>query len=254
MNALQSSSRQQPPPAVRLAQVSHVYGARETAVTALKDITWDFTPGTFTAVMGPSGSGKTTFLQCAAGLLEPTSGSVFLGSNRLNGMTEKKLAILRRDLIGFVFQAFNLIPALTAAENITLPLRLARRGVDQAWTNELAKRAGIANRLGHRPHELSGGQQQRVAICRALITRPQVLCADEPTGALDKTASRAVLSVLREAVNDLGQTVIMVTHDPVAAAIADHVLFLVDGRITDMMDAPDPERVAATVTRLAGED
>ncbi|SDM14786.1 ABC transporter ATP-binding protein [Nonomuraea jiangxiensis] len=252
MNTPPSSTR--PPAAVRLTQVSHVYGARETAVTALKDVTWEFTPGTFTAVMGPSGSGKTTFLQCAAGLLEPTSGSVSLGPHQLNGMSEKKLAILRRELVGFVFQSFNLIPALTAAENIALPLRLARRGVDRAWTNELAKRAGIADRLDHRPHELSGGQQQRVAICRALITRPQVLCADEPTGALDKAASRAVLSVLREAVDDLGQTVIMVTHDPIAAATADQVLFLVDGRITDVMDAPDPERVAATVTRLAGED
>jgi putative ABC transport system ATP-binding protein len=204
--------------------------------------------------MGPSGSGKTTLLQCAAGLLDPTSGSVFLGPHRLNGMTEKKLAILRRELVGFVFQAFNLMPALTAAENITLPLRLARRSADPAWTKELAERAGIADRLGHRPHELSGGQQQRVAICRALITRPQVLCADEPTGALDKAASRAVLSVLREAVDDLGQTVIMVTHDPIAAATADQVLFLVDGRITDVMDAPSPERVAATVTRLAGAE
>ncbi|MFI7448709.1 ABC transporter ATP-binding protein [Nonomuraea sp. NPDC049714] len=242
------------PTAVRLAQVSHVYGAKETAVTALKDVSRDFTPGTFTAVMGPSGSGKTTLLQCAAGLLDPTSGSVFLGPHRLNGMIEKKLAILRRELVGFVFQAFNLMPALTAAENITLPLRLARRSADQAWMNELAERAGIADRLGHRPHELSGGQQQRVAICRALITRPQVLCADEPTGALDKAASRAVLSVLREAVDDLGQTVIMVTHDPIAAATADQVLFLVDGRITDVMDAPSPERVAATVTRLAGAE
>ncbi|MGN9783949.1 ABC transporter ATP-binding protein [Nonomuraea sp. ZG12] len=242
------------PTAVRLTQVSHVYGAKETAVTALKDVSRDFTPGTFTAVMGPSGSGKTTLLQCAAGLLDPTSGSVFLGPHRLNGLTEKKLAILRRELVGFVFQAFNLMPALTAAENITLPLRLARRSADPAWTNELAERAGIADRLGHRPHELSGGQQQRVAICRALITRPQVLCADEPTGALDKAASRAVLSVLREAVDDLGQTVIMVTHDPIAAATADQVLFLVDGRITDVMDAPSPERVAATVTRLAGAE
>ncbi|MEU0566538.1 ABC transporter ATP-binding protein [Nonomuraea sp. NPDC005983] len=254
MNVLQSTVGQQPPPAMRLAQVCHVYGARETAVTALKEVTWDFSPGTFTAVMGPSGSGKTTFLQCAAGLLEPTSGSVSLGPHQLNGMSEKKLATVRRELVGFVFQAFNLMPALTAAENIALPLRLARRGADQAWMNELAKRAGIADRLSHRPHELSGGQQQRVAICRALITKPQVLCADEPTGALDKAASRAVLSLLREAVTELGQTVIMVTHDPIAAASADQVLFLVDGRIIDVMDAPDPERVAATMTRLAGEE
>ncbi|MFF5205258.1 ABC transporter ATP-binding protein [Streptosporangium sp. NPDC000396] len=254
MTVQKISTGQRLSPAVSLTQVRHVYGVKETAVTALNDVTWNFTPGTFTAVMGPSGSGKTTLLQCAAGLLEPTTGSVFLGDHQLNGMPEKKLAIIRRDLVGFVFQAFNLMPALTAAENITLPLRLAHRAADQAWMNELAKRAGIANRLSHRPHELSGGQQQRVAICRALITKPRVLCADEPTGALDKASSKAVLSVLRDAVNELGQTVIMVTHDPVAAAHADQVLFLVDGRIVDVMETPTPERVAATMTRLAGED
>ncbi|MFD0888923.1 ABC transporter ATP-binding protein [Streptosporangium algeriense] len=254
MTAQKTSVGQRLSSAVGLDQVSHTYGANETTVTALKNVTWSFTPGSFTAVMGPSGSGKSTLLQCVAGLLEPTSGSVHLGDHRLNGMSEKKLATIRRDLIGFVFQAFNLIPALTAAENITLPLRLARRTTDQAWMNELAGRAGIANRLSHRPHELSGGQQQRVAICRALITKPRVLCADEPTGALDKASSKAVLSVLRDAVTELAQTVIMVTHDPVAAAHADQVLFLVDGRIVDVMTAPTPERVAATMTRLAGED
>ncbi|WP_434974871.1 ABC transporter ATP-binding protein [Streptosporangium saharense] len=254
MTVQKTSVEQRRSSAVGLEQVSHVYGANETTVAALKNVTWSFTPGSFTAVMGPSGSGKTTLLQCVAGLLEPTDGSVLLGEHRLNGMSEKKLAIIRRDLIGFVFQAFNLIPALTAAENIMLPLRLAHRATDQAWMNELASRAGIANRLSHRPHELSGGQQQRVAICRALITKPRVLCADEPTGALDKASSKAVLSVLRDAVTELAQTVIMVTHDPVAAAHADQVLFLVDGRIVDVMGTPTPERVAATMTRLAGED
>lgn len=239
--------------AVCLEQVQHVYGANETTVTALDEVTWYFHPGTFTAVMGPSGSGKTTLLQCAAGLLEPTSGRVTLGSDHLSGMSEKELARIRRDRIGFVFQAFNLMPALTAAENITLPLRLARRPTDQAWLDEIVKRAAIADRLGHRPHELSGGQQQRVAICRALITQPQVICADEPTGALDKGSSKAVLSVLRDAVNHLEQTVIMVTHDPIAAAHADQVLFLVDGKIVDVTDAPDAERVAATLTRLVGD-
>ncbi|MEU8381519.1 ABC transporter ATP-binding protein [Streptosporangium sp. NPDC048865] len=254
MTAQQTSAEQRLSPAVSLTRIRHVYGAKETTVTALNDVSWDFTPGTFTAVMGPSGSGKTTLLQCAAGLLEPTAGSVLLGDHRLNGMSEKKLATIRRDMVGFVFQAFNLMPALTAAENIALPLRLARRAPDQTWMDELTRRAGIADRLSHRPHELSGGQQQRVAICRALITKPRVLCADEPTGALDKASSKAVLSVLRDAVNDLGQTVIMVTHDPVAAAHADQVLFLVDGSIVDVMETPTPERVSATMTRLAGED
>jgi putative ABC transport system ATP-binding protein len=239
--------------AVRLEKVRHVYGEKATAVAALRDVTWNFTSGTFTAVMGPSGSGKTTLLQCAAGLLKPTSGSVFLGASELAGMPEKNLAMIRRERVGFVFQAFNLMPALTAAENIMLPLRLAGRATDQDWMNEIVRRAGIANRLDHRPHELSGGQQQRVAICRALITKPQVLCADEPTGALDKASSRAVLSVLRDAVNDLGQTMIMVTHDPVAAAYADQVLFLVDGEIIDVMDAPTPEQVVGSLTRLAGD-
>ncbi|MEN3535205.1 ABC transporter ATP-binding protein [Microbispora sp. ZYX-F-249] len=239
--------------AVRLEEVTHVYGEGQTAVVALKNANWSFASGTFTAVMGPSGSGKTTLLQCAAGLLEPSSGSVYLGDTKLTGLPEKRLAMIRRERVGFVFQSFNLMPALTAAENITLPLRLAGRSADEDWMNAIVSRAGIADRLGHRPHELSGGQQQRVAICRALVTKPGILCADEPTGALDKASSRAVLSVLRETVNDLGQSMIMVTHDPVAAAYADQVLFLVDGEIVDVMDAPTPERVAGSLTGMVGD-
>jgi putative ABC transport system ATP-binding protein len=233
-----------------LDAVSKVYGKGQGAVAALREVSVEIPRGSFTAVMGPSGSGKSTFLHCAAGLDVPTSGSVRLGDTDLARMTETQLTELRRQQVGFVFQAFNLIPALTVLENITLPLRLAGARVDSAWPAEIVRRVGLDGRTGHRPAQLSGGQQQRVAIARALVTRPQVVFADEPTGALDTVTARGVLGLLREVVDGMGQTVVMVTHDPVAASAADHVLFLADGRIVDTMAAPSPEKVAERMTRL----
>ena len=203
-----------------------------------------------TAVMGPSGSGKSTFLHCAAGLDTPTSGTVRLGDTELSSMNETRLTELRRRRVGFVFQAFNLVPSLTVEQNITLPLRLSRTRPDKAWLTEVVARVGLADRTGHRPGQLSGGQQQRVAIARALVTRPDVVFGDEPTGALDTMTARDVLTLLRDTVDGMGQTVVMVTHDPVAASYADTVLFLADGRIVDTMDAPSSDRVAARMTRL----
>ncbi|MFB8083561.1 ABC transporter ATP-binding protein [Streptomyces sp. NPDC056013] len=218
-------------------------------VRALDGVDLDFGAGTFTAVMGPSGSGKSTLLQCAAGLDRPTSGRVEVGGVSLEGLSERRLTLLRRDRIGFVFQSFNLLPALTAAQNVALPLRLAGRRPSRTEVREALARVGLAGRERHRPGELSGGQQQRVAIARALITRPAVLFGDEPTGALDSTTSREVLDMLRELVDRNGQTIVMVTHDPVAAARADRVVFLVDGRVAGELQAPTVETVAA---RMAG--
>jgi len=201
-------------------------------------------------MMGPSGSGKSTFLQCAAGLDRPTSGSIYLGDVDLAGLSEDALSRLRRETVGFVFQSFNLVPSLTAAQNITLPLRLAKRRPDEEWLREVIERVGLAKRVKHRPGELSGGQQQRVAIARALVTHPRVIFADEPTGALDTQTSKDILRLLREAVDGLGQTVAMVTHDPIAASYADTVVFLADGAVVDMMSAPSPERVAERMTHL----
>lgn len=236
----------------RLVEVTHTYGEREAAVSALAGVSRDFAPGSFTAVMGPSGSGKTTLLQCVAGLLRPSSGEIHLGGTRTDGLPERKLAVLRRERVGFVFQEFNLVPALTAEENILLPLRLARRSVDRAWMRDITERAGIADRLHHLPGELSGGQQQRVAVCRALITRPSLVCADEPTGALDSESGGRVMELLRESVDVFGRTLVVVTHDPLAAAYADEVLFLVDGRITDTLRDPTARGVAETMAALAG--
>jgi putative ABC transport system ATP-binding protein len=235
---------------VRLEAVSKVYGKGQGAVAALREVSVGIPGGTFTAVMGPSGSGKSTFLHCAAGLDVPSSGSVRLGGTELSGMDETRLTELRRKRIGFVFQAFNLIPALDVVENITLPLRLANTRVDREWLAEILRRVGLEGRSGHRPAQLSGGQQQRVAIARALVTRPEVVFGDEPTGALDTMTARDVLRLLREVVDGMGQTVVMVTHDPVAAAYADTVLFLADGRIVDSMTAPTAEKVAERMTRL----
>ncbi|REE97745.1 ABC transporter ATP-binding protein [Thermomonospora umbrina] len=237
-------------PAVRLASVTKTYGRGSGAFTALREVSLDVPRGVFTAVMGPSGSGKSTFLHCAAGLDRVTSGTVRLGDTDLTGMDETRLTELRRERVGFVFQAFNLVPALTVLQNITLPLRLAGSRVDRAWTDEIVERVGLAGRTGHRPGALSGGQQQRVAIARALVTRPEVVFADEPTGALDTVTAREILALLREAVDGMGRTVVMVTHDPVAAAHADTVLFLADGRIVDSLDAPDADRIAARMTTL----
>ncbi|GAA3423802.1 ABC transporter ATP-binding protein [Streptosporangium sandarakinum] len=235
---------------VRLDAVSKVYGKGQGAVAALREVSVGIPRGSFTAVMGPSGSGKSTFLHCAAGLDVPSSGSVRLGGTELSGMDETALTELRRRRVGFVFQAFNLIPALTVEENITLPLRLAGTRADRAWLDEVVSRVGLRGRTGHRPAQLSGGQQQRVAIARALVTRPEVVFGDEPTGALDTMTARDVLTLLREIVDGTGQTVVMVTHDPVAASYADAVLFLADGRIVDSMAAPTSEKVAERMTRL----
>ncbi|MFI0448944.1 ABC transporter ATP-binding protein [Actinomadura sp. 6N118] len=236
--------------AVRMNAVSKVYGKGKSAVAALREVSVTLPKGGFTAVMGPSGSGKSTFLHCAAGLDKPTAGTVRLGGTDLSGMNETKLTELRRERVGFVFQAFNLVPSLTVEQNVTLPLRLARGRTDRAWLNETLERVGLGGRTTHRPAELSGGQQQRVAIARALITKPEVVFGDEPTGALDTMTARDVLTLLRETVDTLGQTVVMVTHDPVAASYADTVLFLADGRIVDSLSAPTASAVAERMTRL----
>ncbi|MEV4936260.1 ABC transporter ATP-binding protein [Streptomyces zaomyceticus] len=222
-------------------------------VRALDGVDLDFHAGTFTGVMGPSGSGKSTLLQCAAGLDRPTAGRVEVGGVALEGLSERRLTLLRRDRIGFVFQSFNLLPALTAAQNVALPLRLAGRRPSRTEVREALARVGLSGRERHRPGELSGGQQQRVAIARALITRPAVLFGDEPTGALDSTTSREVLGMLRELVDRDGQTIVMVTHDPVAAARADRVVFLVDGRVAGELPGPTVETVAARMTALETE-
>ncbi|SEM62843.1 ABC transporter ATP-binding protein [Nonomuraea pusilla] len=235
---------------VRLDAVSKVYGRGQGAVAALREVSVAIPRGSFTAVMGPSGSGKSTFLHCAAGLDVPSSGSVRLGGTELTGMDETRLTELRRQRVGFVFQAFNLVPSLTVVENVVLPLRLAGARVDQAWLGEVVSRVGLDGRTGHLPAQLSGGQQQRVAIARALVTRPEVVFGDEPTGALDTMTARDVLTLLREIVDGMGQTVVMVTHDPLAASYADTVLYLADGRVVDAMTAPTADRVAERMTRL----
>jgi putative ABC transport system ATP-binding protein len=229
--------------AARTIHATKVYGDGSTAVTALDDVSVDLPAGRFTAIMGPSGSGKSTLLHVLAGLDSLTSGQVFVGGTDLSTLNDRKLTELRRDRLGFVFQAFNLVPTLTAAENMTLPASLGGRGVDQTWLHEVVRTVGLADRLDHRPSELSGGQQQRVAVARALVSKPDVVMADEPTGNLDSRSGTEILEFLRRAVNELGQTVVMVTHDPVAAGYADHVLFLADGQIVDQIDRPTPESV-----------
>ena len=229
---------------------SKVYGTGETAVTALDDVTLDLPAGQFTAIMGPSGSGKSTLMHCLAGLDTLTSGEVLVGGTDLAALTDKDRTILRRDRLGFVFQAFNLLPTLTAEENITLPVDLAGRTPDRGWLETVVDKLNLRDRLSHRPSELSGGQQQRVAVARALITRPDVVFADEPTGALDRKAGLELLRFLRSVVDDLGQTVVMVTHDPGAAAYADRVVFLVDGRIVEELVDPTREHVLEIMGRL----
>ncbi|GAA4993290.1 ABC transporter ATP-binding protein [Streptomyces siamensis] len=232
-------------PVVRIRSLRRHYGT----VAALDGVDLDFAAGTFTAVMGPSGSGKSTLLQCAAGLDRPTSGTVAVDGIGLAGLSERRLTLLRRERIGFVFQSFNLLPSLTAAQNVALPLRLAGRRPPRTAVREALARVGLADRAGHRPSELSGGQQQRVALARALVTRPAVLFGDEPTGALDTVTSRGVLALLRELVDREGRTTVMVTHDPVAASYADRVVFLVDGRVSGELRSPSADEVAA---RMAG--
>ncbi|WP_410581042.1 ABC transporter ATP-binding protein [Amycolatopsis sp. lyj-108] len=236
--------------ALKLESVSKVYGSGDGAVTALNGVTVEVRRGTFTAVMGPSGSGKSTFLHCAAGLDKPSSGRVLLGDTELSRMREKALTELRRTRVGFIFQAYNLLPSLNVLQNITLPTRLAGQKPDPQWLRQIVESVGIAKKLEHRPSELSGGQQQRVAIARALITRPEVVLADEPTGALDTRTARQVLDLLRSIVDEMGQTVLMVTHDPVAASAAHGVLFLADGKLAGHLSQPTPDRVAERMTHL----
>ncbi|MGA5304699.1 ABC transporter ATP-binding protein [Nucisporomicrobium flavum] len=236
--------------AVRVQQLRKVYGSEPQAVTALVGVNAVFQRGTFTAVMGPSGSGKSTLLQTAAGLDRPTSGMVWVGDTELSQLSETKLTKLRRSKVGFVFQAFNLIGALSVQENILLPLRLSGQRGDAAWIQQVVDRVGLTDRLTHRPAQLSGGQQQRVAIARALATRPEVIFCDEPTGALDTQTAGEVLALLRSVVDETGQTVIMVTHDPVAASYADRVMVLADGEVVHDMPQPGAERIAEHLASL----
>jgi len=239
-------------PAVRTVGLTKVYGSGGNVVRALDDVTLDIARGRFTAIMGPSGSGKSTLMHVVAGLDTATSGSVRIGDTELTGMSDKALTALRRDRIGFVFQQFNLLPTLTAAENIALPARLAGRKPDAAWLEQVVDVVGLTGRMSHRPAELSGGQQQRVAVARALVGRPEVVFADEPTGNLDSRASGEVLSFLRRSVDAFEQTVVMVTHDPVAASYADSVVFLADGRVVDQLQNPTAERVLDRMMKLEG--
>jgi putative ABC transport system ATP-binding protein len=235
---------------VSLRDVRKDYGTEHQRVTALDGVSVDLPAGTFTAVMGPSGSGKSTLLHCAAGLERPTAGDIVIDGVRLGDLDETALTILRRERVGFVFQAFNLVSSLTAVQNIALPLRLAGRRPGAAELAAALDSVGLSDRARHRPSELSGGQQQRVAIARAMVTRPAVLFADEPTGALDGRTSRRVLDLLRGLADGSGQTIVMVTHDPVAAAVADQVLLLADGRLVDRIDAGTPESIAARMATL----
>jgi len=229
--------------AARAVDLWKVYGEGAAKVEALRGITTEFQRGEFTAIMGPSGSGKSTLLHCLAGLDRPTSGQVFVGDAEVTALKEKRLTQLRRDRVGFVFQAFNLVPTLTAAENITLPIDIAGRDVDRAWYDTVVDTVGLRDRLTHLPAELSGGQQQRVAAARALVSRPEIVFADEPTGNLDSKATQELLAFLRDAVDSHGQTILTVTHDPIAASYADRIVFLQDGQIVDEMREPTSEKV-----------
>ena len=235
---------------VRLGSVRKVYGSQRNGTVALDGVTIGFARGSFTAVMGPSGSGKSTLLHCAAGLDRPTSGSVALDGVELTDLGEGALTRLRRERIGFVFQAFNLLPALTVVENVALPLRLAGKRPKRGAVNDVIERVGLTARRKYRPGELSGGQQQRVAIARALITRPAVIFGDEPTGSLDTRTAREILGLLRDSVRVAGQTVVMVTHDPVAASYADRVVFLADGQLVGELLSPTADAVAERMTHL----
>ncbi|CAG7574345.1 putative ABC transport system ATP-binding protein [Barrientosiimonas humi] len=229
--------------AARAANLTKSYGSGAAAVTALDGVDVDLGRGEFTAIMGPSGSGKSTLMHCLAALDTPTSGEVFLGDQALSRLNDKKLTELRRDRIGFVFQSFNLVPTLTAQENILLPLAIAGRRPDPDWFDQVIETVGLRDRLSHRPSELSGGQQQRVACARALVSRPDVVFADEPTGNLDSASGEEVLRFLRYSVDELGQTIVMVTHDPAAAGGTDRIVFLADGRVVDEMREPSADRI-----------
>jgi putative ABC transport system ATP-binding protein len=236
--------------AARAVQASKVYGHGSTAVTALDDVTVDLPAGQYTAIMGPSGSGKSTLMHCLAGLDNLSAGHVLIGDVDLSRLSEKELTRLRRDRIGFIFQAYNLVPTLNALENITLPAALAGTTPEPEWLASVIKATGLSDRVKHRPAELSGGQQQRVAVARALASRPDIIFADEPTGNLDSRTGAEILDFMRQAVREMGQTVVMVTHDPVAASYADAVLFLADGQIVDLMADPTPELVLDRMKKL----
>ncbi len=238
--------------AARAVDAVKVYGTGEAEVRALDGVTVDFATGRFTAIMGPSGSGKSTLMHAVAGLDTLTGGNVWIGDTELGSLSEKRLTQLRRDRIGFIFQSFNLIPTLTAAENIVLPMKLAGRKPDAAFLDTVVDTVGLGHRLGHRPSELSGGQQQRVAVARALASRPQIVLADEPTGNLDSRTGAEILAFMRSAVRELGQTIVMVTHDPVAASYADRAVFLADGRIVDELADPTSDSVFDRMKSLGG--
>ncbi|MDN3904165.1 ABC transporter ATP-binding protein [Arthrobacter sp. YD2] len=231
-------------------RLNKTYGTGETRVHALRDVDVSFETGTFTAIMGPSGSGKSTLMHCLAGLDTSDSGRIWIGGTELTGLNDAALTRLRRDSVGFVFQSFNLVPTLTAEQNITLPVALANGKVDRAWLESITETLGLTGRLKHRPHELSGGQQQRVAVARALLTRPDVLFGDEPTGNLDSKSGAEVLSLLRRSTKEMGQTIIMVTHDPVAASYADRVVLMNDGALVGELANPTPDTVLAALTKL----
>jgi putative ABC transport system ATP-binding protein len=237
--------------AARVFDLTKVYGTGDAEVRALDGVTLDILAGEFTAVMGPSGSGKSTLMHCCAALDTPTSGQVLVADTEIGGLDDKRLTRLRRERIGFVFQSFNLIPTLTAEENILLPLSIAGRRPDKEWYDTVLDTVDLRDRLTHRPNQLSGGQQQRVAVARALVSRPTIVFADEPTGNLDSRSGAEVLSLLRSSVDDHGQTTVMVTHDPVAAAYTDRVVFLADGRIVDELRHPDRDQVLAKMQQLA---
>jgi putative ABC transport system ATP-binding protein len=238
--------------AARAINLVKLYGHGDNQVRALDGLSVDFRRGEFTAIMGPSGSGKSTLMHCLAGLDVATSGTVAIGATDLTGLSDKKMTKLRRDRIGFVFQAYNLVPTLTAIENITLPLDIAGKKPNAQWLQQIVTTLGLGDRLTHRPSELSGGQQQRVACARALVSQPEIIFGDEPTGNLDSRSSGEVLGILRESVNRLGQTVVIVTHDPRAASYADRVVFLADGHIVDEMREPTAERVLDHMKKLEG--
>jgi putative ABC transport system ATP-binding protein len=242
----------QQPPVARLSGATKVYGSGAVAVTALDDVSTEVPRGSFTAVMGPSGSGKSTLLHCLAGLDRVSDGEVWIGDTELGTLSERALTNLRRDRIGFVFQSFNLLPALSAGANIRLVLDIAGRRPDPQWWDTVMDAVGLRDRLDHRPSQLSGGQQQRVAVARALIGRPDIVFADEPTGNLDSRSGTQLLDLLRRSVREFGQTIVMVTHDPVAASYADRAVFLADGRIVDSEDEPTPQRVLDRMATLGG--
>jgi putative ABC transport system ATP-binding protein len=251
-SAAQLINRGALPAAANTVEATKVYGKGQTEVRALDGVTVEFPTGEFTAIMGPSGSGKSTLLHCIAGLDTLSSGAAFIANTKLTSLSDNALTILRRDRVGFIFQAYNLVPTLTAIENITLPMRLAGRKGDQAWIDKVVEVLGLGDRLQHRPAELSGGQQQRVAVARALASRPAIIFADEPTGNLDSHAGAEVLAFMRRAVDEMHQTIVMVTHDPIAASYSDRIIFLADGRIVDEMLEPTAERVLERMKRFGG--